>query len=103
MADIRHLLAANLAKLMDLSADCKSQNALAKKSKVAQTTIGNYLTPDSYVGYPSLKNIEKLAKCFGLDAWHLIHPTMGDKELTRQEIELYRKMREIIKEKTSPF
>jgi transcriptional regulator with XRE-family HTH domain len=71
MDDIRQRVADNLAKLMELSADCKSANALAKRSKVAQTTISNYLDPSRYKGYPTLSNMEKLAHCFGVEVWRL--------------------------------
>jgi transcriptional regulator with XRE-family HTH domain len=97
MDDLKEILANNLAKLMELSADVKSQNALAKRSKVAQTTIGNYLNPSSYKGYPQLGKVEQLANAFGLCAWNLLHPTMGDKEFSEKEIQLYRKLRETLK------
>lgn len=93
MDNIREILASNLSKLMEMSIDCKSQNALAKRSKVAQTTIGNYLSIN-YVGYPNLEKVEMLARCFGLEAWNLLHPTMGDREITSKEIAAYRRWRE---------
>lgn len=100
MDNVREILAANLDKLMVMSTDCKSQNALAKRSHVAQKTISNYLTK-SYVGYPSLEKVELLAHCFGLEAWNLIHPTMGDKQISDKEIQMYRRwkedMRQLIK------
>lgn len=93
MEDIREILASNLKRLMDMSADCKSQNALAKRSKVAQTTVGNY-SNKTYVGYPNLEKVGMLAHCFGLEAWNLIHPTMGDKEISDTEIKMYRRWKE---------
>ncbi len=96
MDNIRELLAKNLKKLMELSADCKSQNSLSKRSKVAQTTIGNYLNI-TYVGYPNLEKVEMLAHSFGLEAWQLIHPTMGNAEITAKEIAMYKKMKETFK------
>lgn len=98
MPDLKHLLARNLQTLMDMSSDVRSQNALAKRSGVAQTTISNYLNPDSYIGYPKLDKIECLAQAFGLEAWNLLHPTMGDKEISAKEIQLYRKWREDLKQ-----
>jgi len=89
-------LASNLARLMAVSEDLKTQMALAKRSGVAQTTISNYLRPASYEGAPQLDKIEKLAKAFGLEAWHLIHPTMGDREFNRRELDLYRKLRDML-------
>ena len=97
MDDVKANLAANLARLMKMSADLQSQNALARRSKVAQTTIGNYLAPDTYRGAPSLAMVAKLARAFGLEAWQLIHPTMGDKVITAEELALYRRLRATIK------
>ena len=90
---MREIIRLNLVKLMSLSKDCKSANALAKKSHVGQTTISNYLR-DNYIGYPKLEHIEKIAHCFGMETWQLIHPIMGDKEIKAKEIELYRKLKE---------
>lgn len=94
MDEIKAALAKNLSRLMEMSADLKSQTALAKRSKVAQTTIGNYLKPESYIGAPNLEKVAQLAKAFGLEAWQLIHPTMGDSGFTRRELELYKRFRE---------
>lgn len=96
MIDLRELLASNLAKLMEMSADCKSQNALAKRSGVGQTTIGNYLNKN-YVGYPNLEKVAKLAHCFGLEAWNLLHPTMGDQQISDKEVQMYRRWKEDIR------
>ena len=95
MTDIREILSRNLTSLMETSLDCRSQNALAKKSKVAQTTIGNYLRKD-YVGYPNLEKIDALAHCFGLEAWNLIHPSLGNAEISEKELQIYRRFREDI-------
>ncbi len=89
-------LARNLARLMAVSEDMRTQMALAKRSGVAQTTISNYLRPSSYDGAPQLDKIEALAKVFGLEAWHLIHPTMGDREFNQRELDLYRKLRDML-------
>lgn len=91
--DIKNTLAVNLQHLMENSADMKRQNSLAKRSKVGQTTIGNYLRPDSYTGYPSLEKIEMLAKALGIDVWVLLHPTLGSNCLEEKEFELYRRIR----------
>lgn len=96
MQQIKADLAANLAKLMRVSADLRTQTALAKRSGVAQTTISNYLNPDSYEGAPTLDKIASLAHAFGLEAWHLIHPTMGDREMSAKELDLYRKLRRVL-------
>ena len=96
MKDLREILASNLKTLMELSPDCKSQAALGKRSKVAQTTIGNYLN-QNYAGYPNLEKIEKLAHAFGLETWNLLHHTMGNKEISAQEIAFYRRMHNTFK------
>lgn len=95
---LKHDLAKNLSILMERSADLRSQNALAKRSKVAQTTIGNYLNPDSYAGAPSLDKIAKLAVALGVEPWQLIHPGLGDQEISRKEIELYRRLQRALKQ-----
>jgi transcriptional regulator with XRE-family HTH domain len=97
MDDIREILATNLKTLMTMSENCKSQNSLAKRSGVAQTTIGNYLNK-TYVGYPNLEKVEMLARSFGLEAWHLLHPTMGNKQLSEVEIRAYMRWRDDMKQ-----
>lgn len=96
--DIKNTLAVNLQHLMEQSADLKSQNALAKRSKVGQTTIGNYLRPDSYKGYPSLEKIEKLARALGIDTWALLHPKLGSNVLTGKEFDIYQKIRRALEQ-----
>ena len=96
--DIKNTLAVNLQHLMEESADLKSQNALAKRSKVGQTTIGNYLRPESYRGYPSLEKVEKLARALGVDTWSLIHPTLGSNCLNDKDLEAYRKIRRALEQ-----
>lgn len=98
MQEIKRDLARNLSKLMAVSEGLRTQIALAEKSGVGQTTISNYLRPDSYEGSPNLEQIQLLAKAFGLEAWHLLHPTMGDREFSRRELELYRKFRTMLAE-----
>lgn len=99
--DIRNTLAVNLQHLMEHSIDMKSQNALGKRSKVAQTTIGNYLRPDSYKGFPSLENIDKLARAFSVEPWVLLHPTLGSNCLPPAELEIYQKVRKAFSGKDS--
>lgn len=97
MDDVKQNLARNLAKLMETSADLQSQNALAKRSKVAQTTISNYLKGD-YRGAPQLDKVAKLAKAFGIEAWRLLHPTMGDTRISAEELALYERLRKAIRQ-----
>ncbi len=90
----RNVLAINLRKLMEQSPDLCTQSAIAKKSGVAQTTIGYMLRSESLVKAPNLDNVEKIARVFGLEAWQLLHPSMGDREIKAKELELYRRFRE---------
>jgi len=80
MADyINELVADNLRTLMERAE--MSQVALAKKSGVAQTTIGLYMSPDnrkpSASGKPAsgkLTEVAMLADGLGVEAWELLLP-----------------------------
>lgn len=98
MDHLRETVAKNLQALMEKSEDCKTQPALAKRSKVAQRTISNYLRPEEHETWPQLDKLQKIANCFGLETWQLLHPTMGDRELGAKEIQMYRRWREEIKQ-----
>jgi hypothetical protein len=67
------LVAANLQRLMAASADCRSQAALARRSKVPQRTIGRILNKEVT---PSLDVLEQLAKAFDLLPWQLLVPEL---------------------------
>ena len=41
---------------------------------LGRTTVTRYAHAD---GNPTLDHIETLAKVFGIQAWQLLHPTMG--------------------------
>jgi transcriptional regulator with XRE-family HTH domain len=78
----KQILAGNLKVLMDRTG-C-DQVALAKKisgipgvRNVAQTSISNMLNTETAV-WPNLATVEAVAAAFGLQAWQLIHPTLGD-------------------------
>ena len=79
----KQILAANLQALMNARADLKTQGKIAAKAskaggkKVAQTSISNMLKPESPFS-PTLANVEAVASVFGLQAWQLVHPTLGD-------------------------
>lgn len=90
-------LATNLATLMALSPDLKTQTALAKRSKVSQTAISNYMRPKEYRGAPQLAHVAKLARAFGLEPWQLIHPTMGDGVIKATELALYKRLQDALK------
>lgn len=98
MNDLKQLVADNITKLMSMSGDCKSQLSLSKRSGIGQSTISNYLRPEEYEGSPQIDKLQKIANCFGLETWQLLHPTMGDKEITAKEIQMYRRWRELFTE-----
>lgn len=81
----KQILASNLSALMAMREDVKTQQKLAAKAskaggrKVAQTTISNMLNPEENPS-PTLRNIEAVAAVFSLQAWQLLHPTLGDQE-----------------------
>lgn len=75
-ATSRDIIAANISRLLLVGAELglpKSQNALAKKSGVAQTTLSNWLDPTKKV-YPQVDKLEAVAQVYGLEAWQLLVP-----------------------------
>lgn len=78
----RKTLAENLRQLMeqpgmDSQAKVAAKASRPKGEKVGQTTISLLLDPDQPVS-PRLQTIEAVADAFGVQAWQLLHPTMGD-------------------------
>lgn len=51
-----------------------SQNRLAQKTKVGQSTIGRAINLGSSA---SVTTVDALAKGFDIQAWQLLHPTLG--------------------------
>jgi transcriptional regulator with XRE-family HTH domain len=98
MENLRNTIAVNVRHLMELSEDCKSQPSLAKKSGVSQRTVSNLLNPDRHEMWPQLDSLQLIANCFGLETWRILHPTLGDKELSAKEIQMYRRWKEEIKQ-----
>ena len=79
-------LAKNLRYLMDL--EQLSESALHRRSGVSQKAINNILNG---VSGGSLSSVDKLAKAFGLKAWHLIMPNLPNDLISGNTIEkLYR-------------
>lgn len=80
----KQVLAANLRALMGGDPGLNSQTKIASRAqkaggkKVAQTSVSNMLNPNSRIS-PTLENIEAIACVFGLQAWQLLHPTLGDR------------------------
>lgn len=74
----RERLADNLAALMSGHPILNSQNAIARKSGVAQTTIGYMLRPHVHTGSPKLDNIERIAEAFGITVSELLAEQTGE-------------------------
>lgn len=89
----KQILAGNLKALMEARPELNSQPKIAakaskaegRKNKVAQTTVSNMLNPNS-VTSPSLRNIEAVASVFGLQAWQLLHPTLGNETVAAEVV-----------------
>lgn len=92
--DPRAVVARNLSKLMKASSDLKSQSALARRSGVPQTTISDYLAPEKHGKWPTLEGVHKLAATFGVEAWQLCHPTLG--EISKEQQELFERFRALM-------
>ncbi|API74683.1 helix-turn-helix domain-containing protein [Ralstonia pseudosolanacearum] len=67
----RVILAENLASLMAASSNVRSQNQLAKKSGIGQTTISKWLRSDMDV-WPRLDAIEEVADALGITVAELL-------------------------------
>lgn len=92
------VLARNLKDAMDNANNGTgiSQNALARKSGVAQTGIGYMLNPDSRLQSikgkqpsPTLAKIEKVALALDLEAWQLLHPNPAESPLSNRQRKLF--------------
>lgn len=69
-------LAANVRRLMD--AEHLSQQALAKRAGVSQRGVSYVLNyRDEHDRHPSTETVEALARAFGLQAWQLMAPNLG--------------------------
>lgn len=69
-------LARNVRTLM--RANQMSERDLASKAKVAQKTVNNILNQTKS---PTLETVDKIARVFGLNLWHLIMPDLPDELL----------------------
>lgn len=52
------------------------QEGLAKRAGVSQRTVGNMLNAKG--PSPKLDSVDKVARAFGLEGWHLISPVLLD-------------------------
>lgn len=82
---IHEIIANNVERLMDYH-KIATQTELSRKTKIPQRTISNVLTPGS-VGSLTSKTIEKLAKYFNLEPYHLLIPDLPIEELLNKRIE----------------
>jgi hypothetical protein len=110
--DVTSILARNLKALMEDSDLFGTQMSIARKSGVAQTSVGFMLNPDKRqpsksgrLPSPTVENVEKVAKVFGKEAWQLLHPDPATAPLNASERSLYEKlMRSVqdLREMTEP-
>ena len=73
-------LSANLKDLMRKAGNPCSGRAVDRAAKslglcIGRSTVTRYAHGD---GNPSLDHIEALAKVFGVEAWQLLHPRLGE-------------------------
>lgn len=98
------VLAINLRKAIDDHPEIDGQSALARKSLVAQTSIGYMLKPESRAptkkgrSSPTLANIENVATALGLQVWQLLYPDPEAMPRNEHEAALYRKFAALMKE-----
>jgi transcriptional regulator with XRE-family HTH domain len=84
------IIADNVRRLIEyhnrVNKEKLTQSKLAARSKVSQRTISNVLRPGSTDSVTS-DTIEKLAKYFGLEPYHLVIPNLPIEELIDRQIE----------------
>jgi transcriptional regulator with XRE-family HTH domain len=67
--NLRKMIAMRLRELMDASIDMQTQEAVAKRSGMAQTTVGRILKQQVAA---TIDNIESIARAFNVEATELI-------------------------------
>jgi DNA-binding Xre family transcriptional regulator len=85
MMIMTEIVADNVHKLMKYHNNMK-QTVLAKRAGISQRTVSNVLNPGS-VESITTDTIEKLAKCFKLEPYHLVIPNLPIEELLDKRIE----------------
>lgn len=70
MTGARHILAANLRKLMSKHPVLRDRKAIAARTGISARTVGYML--QSGEGNPTLANIEAVADAFKVPAWRLL-------------------------------
>ena len=97
----RAILARNLKALMDSKSGPTSEMALARKSGVAQATIGRIKRQETAA---SIETVDQLAKAYGLQAWHLLVAGMDPANppvlvpISKAERALYESLKAAMKE-----
>lgn len=89
------VLAVNLHKLIKSGRGPKSQNAIHKKTGIAQSTVGRILSGENNTGVDTMQLIADL---YGLEAWHLLLPNLCIENpqaapLSQAEKEFYARLR----------
>lgn len=67
------VLAQNLERLRAANPAMQSQSAIARAAKVDQKTVGRILLMQHE---PRIDVVEKLARAFGLETWHMFVPNL---------------------------
>lgn len=81
MKPTREVLAENLSRLMAQSVDLRSATQLARRSRVAQTTISNWLRVEEMpVLAPRLSALEAVARAFGISVGDLLTEHGNDEQ-----------------------
>jgi transcriptional regulator with XRE-family HTH domain len=71
---ISEVLADNLKSLSrERKSDLGSQPRIASVAKVGQRTVGRALKGE---GSTTIGSLDRIARAFGLEAWHLLHPDL---------------------------
>lgn len=87
---IHEIIANNVKRLIDYNEQITqtktSQASLAKKIGISQKTLSNVLTPGS-VASITTDTIEKLARYYKLEPYHLMIPNLPIEELLNKRIE----------------
>jgi hypothetical protein len=68
------LLATNLKTLMGKTPELSTQKAVGERAHVDQKTISRMLSASNAA---TISNVEQVAKAFRLEAWQMLHPTIG--------------------------
>lgn len=70
---VRQVLADNLRMLMKRDPALNTQEKLAQRAKIAQTSVSQLLRPGNDAAKsPTLSQVEKVANAFGLATWQIL-------------------------------